>query len=132
MGSLNEGLYRTICCNPAPEFSAHVTGLRLDANPLEIESVCVAACANGWIIAQFAVSVPFAGVIQQLELLIPELEKRTTQTSGIGRSPGPMTLIPAIVLAPGIVEDCEEAHHMLDGAAALRDKHAIPLDSAPM
>src|SRR5262249_15808021 len=131
-GALNKRLDRTVFGNLAPYFGAHVTGLRLDANPPKIKSVCVPARTNRWIIAQLGMGVPFAGVIEKLEVLLAELEKHAPQTGSISRPPRAMTLVPAIVHATRIVEDGEQTYHLLDSAITRRDKQAIALDPSPM
>jgi hypothetical protein len=125
-------LYRTSCRYLAPHLRAHVTRLRFNANPPQIKAVRIPARTDGWIVAQPAVSVPFAGVIKQLEMFVTELEQPAPQTRSIGRPARAMTLVRAIVLPPGIMEHREQSHHLFDRVTARSDKQAIALDSAPM
>jgi len=76
--------------------------------------------------------VPGASVVEKIKVLVAKIEQHSTLTGSIGRSASTVSIVPTIMVATGIVEDCEESNNLLHSATPGGDKQAIALDSPPM
>lgn len=82
--------------------------MRHDADSTEIEAVRIPAGLNGHVGMRPLVRVPFAGSIQQSELVIVEIDHAPSQVGGEGGSPWPVVEIGDFVDSARVMENGEQ------------------------
>jgi len=119
-------------CRLASRCCAHEPWGRLGPDPTEVEAIGVPAAADRGIVGMVAVGVPSAGINEEIESLVFEIEKLAAQFSCVRRAPLPVVRVGPLVDAAGIVEPSEESHHEYVSTGSLREPEPVALDASPV
>ena len=85
----------------------HISGIGVDADPPEIESICVPTRPYGRITVVSKIGMPGAGKIEQLKLLIAHLKAPSPKLACISSAPLPMIGISEFILPLTVMKECE-------------------------
>lgn len=127
-----KGLNLTVIRDFLPEFGAHEFRPGSDPHAVEIEPVGVPARGNSRVLMMPFARVPRAGVMQQIELRIGQLEHFPAQASRVGRTARPVIRVAPFVLPLAVVKQREKPHHGFIGAGLRSEQEPIPLHASPM
>jgi hypothetical protein len=94
-------------CDFASKLGAHVLGLWVNANATEIEPVGIPASADGRVLAQLAMRMPGAGVVEKFEMRFAQVKQDSSKGRSIGCTACTVCVIPAVMFPPGIMENGE-------------------------
>ena len=86
--------------------------MRSDAHPLQVEPVGVPAGADEHVLGDKTPVVVVHRLCEQIELLRRDGQRLVAEGPGHLRGPRAVTGIVPVVLAPAVVEDREQQHHM--------------------
>ena len=97
-----------------PKLRAHVIGVGNDSHTTEVQPVRIPAGTDSRVPAQLSIGVPSTLVADQFKAVIRQVKKAPSHGRGVSRSAFTMPVIPAIGLAPEIVEDRKQSHDHSD------------------
>lgn len=111
---------------------AHVFGIRYHADAPQIKPVRIPARPDRRILVVLAVRVPKAGIMEELEEIVRQLEPSAANFGG-ELSPAPAVIrIISVVLAAAVVEEGEKPDNGDNRSGTGRQNAGVALDPSPV
>lgn len=117
---MNEGLDRAVVCYLSSKIRAHKLWVWNHSHSAEVESVSVPTCRNRWVIMVLAIGVPYARVMEKVEMIIRHVVGYAAKCGGILCTACSMAVVRTITFAAAIVKEGKEAHNSDVGSGARR------------